>query len=52
MKNKKKNVLTIDDKIIGEVYLDNIMKSLKRGTYPKTTLSRYMHLIKKYKKKN
>jgi hypothetical protein len=26
MKNKKKTVLTIDDKIIGEVYLDNIKK--------------------------
>jgi|TARA_B100000959_G_scaffold243204_1_gene266301 hypothetical protein len=52
MKNKKKTVLTIDDKIIGEVYLDNIMKSLKRGIYPKMTISRYMHLIKKYKNKN
>ena len=48
MKNKNKNVVTIDDKIIGEVYLANIMKSLKRGIYPKMALNRYMLLIKKY----
>jgi hypothetical protein len=52
MKNKNKNVVTLDDKIIGEVYLDNIIKSLKRGIYPKMALSRYMLLIKKYRKKN